>query len=33
VAATVPLAQVKAAQQAFIAKDFVGKIVLDVAAG
>jgi NADPH:quinone reductase-like Zn-dependent oxidoreductase len=33
VAATFPLAQVKAAQQAFIAKDFVGKIVLDVAAG
>ena len=33
VAATFPLAQIKAAQQAFIAKDFVGKIVLDVAAG
>ncbi len=33
VAAVYPLAEVKAAQQAFIAKDFVGKIVLDVAAG
>jgi NADPH:quinone reductase-like Zn-dependent oxidoreductase len=33
VAATFPLGDVKAAQQAFIAKDFVGKIVLDVAAG
>lgn len=33
VAATYPLGEVKAAQQAFIAKGFVGKIVLDVAAG
>jgi NADPH:quinone reductase-like Zn-dependent oxidoreductase len=33
VAATFPLAQVKEAQTMFVDKGFVGKIVLDVAAG